>query len=239
MSPTDPLPKTGSVSDGTTSVESPERDLAVRPLSTGMLMAALLIAGLIRLQARTMRLSVLDEAGLGPEAPQAIWCFWHNRALLVPAFYRKLRPKKPGVVFTSASRDGSLLARVVQSFGFESVRGSSSRRGTAALRGLVAHLKQGRDAGVTPDGPRGPCYHLQPGVVTASLLTGVPLLPMRINYDACWRLKSWDRFIIPKPGATATLRLGPLLTCEGRDAEAVEQTRSQLERALLENIDPS
>ncbi len=212
--------------------------MAVVPLAWHQEMAAVLVAVLIRILALTLRIEIeASTRKIALDSQPFIWCFWHNRALLVPLIYRRLRPSTPGVVFTSASRDGSILARVVRSFRFESVRGSSSRRGVAALRGLVGFLKKGYDAGVTPDGPRGPRYQLQAGAVIASALSGVPLLPLHIRYERVWRLRSWDRFCIPKPGSRVWVSVGQPVRLDQRNEEALEQARALLEERMLEGVE--
>jgi lysophospholipid acyltransferase (LPLAT)-like uncharacterized protein len=129
----------------------------------------------------------------------AIWVFWHNRIF---GMARGLRgPYRGGkaVVLTSASKDGEILARVVGSFGLRAARGSSSRRGSRALRELTKWIDGGYNVVVTPDGPRGPRYVLAPGVIFLAQKTGLPIVPVHLNYDRYWTLKSWDRFMIPKP----------------------------------------
>jgi len=87
----------------------------------------------------------------------------------------------------------------MKSFGLGSVRGSSSRRGGAALIGLREVLEKGEDPAITPDGPRGPVYKLGQGVVYLAQQTGTGILPIHIEYSRAVRLKSWDRFMIPLP----------------------------------------
>src|SRR6185295_11123120 len=92
-----------------------------------------------------------------------------------------------------------LLARVLELNGVEPVRGSTSRRGRQALLELVTWAERGFDLAITPDGPRGPCYVVQDGVIALAQLTGLPIVP--VSYHLRWRirLKSWDRFQIPLP----------------------------------------
>ena len=115
-------------------------------------------------------------------------------------------------MLTSASGDGAIIAAVMESFGLQSVRGSSSRRGASALLGLAGALEQGRDLGVTPDGPRGPLYQLGPGVVFLARQTGAPIQPIRVEFSRALRLKSWDRFMIPLPFARARVIYDALIS---------------------------
>jgi lysophospholipid acyltransferase (LPLAT)-like uncharacterized protein len=109
-------------------------------------------------------------------------------------------------VLTSAHRDGEIIARVAEAFGYGTFRGSTSRGstargGTRALLEIVAALRQGRAIGVTPDGPRGPRHVFSSGALVAAHRAGVPVVGVVAHVDRAWRLRSWDRFAIPKPFA--------------------------------------
>jgi hypothetical protein len=101
----------------------------------------------------------------------------------------------------SASRDGDLLADAVRRFGYDVVRGSSSRLGASAILQLTQVLATGGDVVITPDGPRGPAYELGPGIIFLAQKSGAAVLPINLEYSRCWRLGSWDRFIVPRPFA--------------------------------------
>jgi lysophospholipid acyltransferase (LPLAT)-like uncharacterized protein len=137
---------------------------------------------------------------------------WHNRMLgLTTAFRRYYPDRKGALVLTSASRDGAYLSEFVRNFGVGSVRGSSSRRGSAALLDMVRKLNEGYDICITPDGPRGPRYSLGPGAVLLAQLCKVPLMPLLIEYSSYWRLKSWDGFAIPKPFSKIQVTIMPFI----------------------------
>ena len=85
-------------------------------------------------------------------------------------------------------------------------RGSSSRLGREAATALVDALRSGYDIGITPDGPRGPCYELKPGVVIVPRRTNAPLLLIGGDFSSAWQLGSWDRFYLPKPFSRVRLR---------------------------------
>ncbi len=189
----------------------------------------------LRLYARTLRIVIDDRIGLAENAGAApvLWIFWHNRMLLVPICYRRMFPRRPGVVLTSASRDGEMLAAFMRRFGFEAARGSSSRRGMRALLALTRRVREGFDVGITPDGPRGPRYRLGPGVISLARKTGAPIVPMALNYERYWCLKSWDRFMIPKPFSKVTLTLAHRHTVPAALTEAeFEAQRAQVEALL-------
>ena len=151
---------------------------------------------------------VLKRKDLGP----AIYCAWHNRLALSMKLYHRYscaRFKAVGVAaLVSASKDGALLADIFRRFGVLPVRGSSSRRGTQALLELSTWAERGYDIAITPDGPRGPKYHVASGTMTLAQFTGLPIIP--ISYSTRWKikLKSWDTFQIPLPFTRCDVHVG-------------------------------
>jgi len=150
---------------------------------------------------RTLRYEVDDRAGIlgKPVTKNYIGAIWHNRLLIFPLILRRFFPNRRGAALISASRDGDLLTDAIRHFGYEVIRGSSSRLGASAILQLTEELAAGRDVVITPDGPRGPAYELGPGIVFLAQKSGAWVLPMNLEYSRCWRLGSWDRFIIPQP----------------------------------------
>ena len=163
---------------------------------------------------------------------------WHNRILAMPALFVRRYPKRKGlVVLTSPSRDGAYLAEFVRNFGMDAVRGSSSRRGAAALLHLTKRIEEQYDVCITPDGPRGPRYRLHPGALLLAQRAGVPLMPFLIEYSSCWRLKSWDGFAIPKPFSRVTVTLLPLLTVPpDLSDQPFERLRAGVEAAMVQRL---
>ncbi len=158
---------------------------------------------LLRALLLTVRLRITDASGMqaGTLTGPVILVFWHNRILgITPAFLKRYPKGRKGVsVLTSASRDGEILSRIMAGCGMGSVRGSSSRRGARALREMVRLIAAGRDIAITPDGPRGPRYHMGPGAIQLAQTTGAPLLLAHASFSNAVRLKTWDGFIIPLP----------------------------------------
>jgi hypothetical protein len=156
---------------------------------------------LLRVWERTLRYDVDDRAGIlgKPVTENYIGALWHNRLLIFPLVLRRFFPNRPGAALISASRDGDLLTDAIHRFGYDVIRGSSSRLGASAILQLTEMLASERDVVITPDGPRGPAYELGPGIVFLAQKSGASVLPMNLEYSGCWRLGSWDRFIIPKP----------------------------------------
>jgi len=128
---------------------------------------------------------------------------WHGR-LLTLAWRHRDRGYAPMI---SQSRDGDYIAGVVAAWGYHPVRGSTSRGGSAALRELV-RCGRTHTLVLTPDGPRGPRQRLQPGVLLAARLTGLPIVPLAAGADRAWWLGGWDRFLVPKPYARVHLLHG-------------------------------
>ena len=194
-----------------------------------------LAALIIRTLALTLRIKVQDQSGVwsGLLPCPIVWAFWHNRVLIMPLIYRRVFPHRKAVALASASKDGGVVAGVLARFGVGCVRGSSSRRGGAALRELTTAIGSGHDIVIIPDGPRGPVYKLNPGAVKLAELTGVPVVPVHIEYKSYWKLRSWDGFRIPKPFSRVNVTFGaPFQFCPG-DFEA---ERARLEQILVEGI---
>jgi lysophospholipid acyltransferase (LPLAT)-like uncharacterized protein len=135
-------------------------------------------------------------------------------------------------VLTSASKDGGWLAAVARRFRMGAVRGSSSRRGTAALLELTRHLGEGGDIAVTPDGPRGPNYKIAPGLLFLAQRTGTRIVPVDIQITRFWRIgKKWDALWIPKPFSRITLIYRPPLEIP-QDAPNLAAESARLDAAM-------
>lgn len=166
-----------------------------------------------------------------------IFCVWHNRLPLSLLGYRRYarhRGQPPRLAaMVSASRDGAVVARILELFGAQPVRGSTSRRGPQALVELKSWAERGYDLALTPDGPRGPRYVVQMGAVALAQVTGRPVVPA--SYWLGWkiRMNTWDGFQIPLPFSRVEARLGPPLRVPRHCTEAErEALRQELERRL-------
>ncbi len=195
---------------------------------------------LLRGWERTLRYEVDDRAGIvgRPVTENYIGALWHNRLLIFPLVLRRFFPHRRGTALISASRDGDLLADAIRRFGYDVARGSSSRLGASAILQLTEVLASKRDVVITPDGPRGPVYELGPGIVFLAQKSGASVLPMNLEYSRCWRLGSWDRFIIPQPFAKVRVLIGhphpvkPASTLDGFEAE-----RLALQDAMMKLVE--
>ena len=181
-----------------------------------------------------------DRAGVvgKPVEGNYIVALWHNRLLLISSVLQKFFPQRPGAGLISASRDGDMIANVTRRFGFDVVRGSSSRMGASALLELSEVLASGRDVLITPDGPRGPAYELGPGIIFLAQKTGAPVIPVNMEYSSCWRVKSWDRFIIPKPFSKVRVIIGqPQNVRSTSSDEEFERERLRLQNVMMSLVE--
>ena len=191
---------------------------------------------LLQLWARTLRYEIDDRAGIvgKPITENYVGALWHNRLLIFPLVLRRFFPQRHGAALISASRDGDLLADAVQRFGYDVIRGSSSRMGATAILQLTQVLASGRDVVITPDGPRGPAYELGPGIIFLAQKSGAPVLPINLEYSRCWRLGSWDRFIVPRPFAKVRVLIGePHRVRTTATPEEFESERKSLQQAMM------
>ena len=163
---------------------------------------------------------------------QPIMAFWHGRILPATLFFRN----RGIVVMISQNFDGEWITRVVERFGYDTARGSTSRGGTRALVQLRRELTAGKPVGFTLDGPRGPARVAQAGAVFLAGATGYPILPFHFESSSAWTLNSWDRTLIPRPFATVALAVGePMHVADTNDAtiddgvQRVQHTLQQLE----------
>jgi lysophospholipid acyltransferase (LPLAT)-like uncharacterized protein len=196
----------------------------------------------MRLLAATLRLDVRDLCGIGSpdkNVPPVIYILWHNRFFSVPPAWNTIcRAHRKAVTLTSASHDGDMVARAMAVFGLGAVRGSTSRRGVAALVGLKRALQEGMDVCLTPDGPRGPRYKIQPGAIKLAESSGAPIVPVHVRFSSAWRLKTWDRFVIPKPFSRVEVTFAePIHIPQNLDESAFEQHRMQIETLMIEGTD--
>lgn len=140
-------------------------------------------------------------------------------------------------VLISESKDGDYINQVVHRFGNTSIRGSSSKGGSKALKAVIQHLKKGLPAAFTPDGPRGPAFIVQPGLIAAAQVTQVPIIPFHYECSRQWILeRAWDKHRIPKPFTTFVVSYGdPISVPRNLNEEEFEKVRLKVEEAMLNN----
>jgi lysophospholipid acyltransferase (LPLAT)-like uncharacterized protein len=160
---------------------------------------------------------------------QPVMGFWHGRILTATWYFRG----RGIVVITSENFDGEWIARIIERFGYGTARGSTSQGARKAMVQLVRALREGKPAGFTLDGPRGPARVAQPGAIWLASRTGNPVLPFHLEASSHWTLGSWDRTQIPKPFSRVALVMGePLEVATDASDDTLESARAELERRL-------
>jgi lysophospholipid acyltransferase (LPLAT)-like uncharacterized protein len=139
------------------------------------------------------------------DVPVAV-VLWHNRLFLVAEMFRRFGRVRHFYSLVSASKDGAWLDAFFLSMGMRTIRGSSSRLGREAAAALVEVMRAGHHVGVTPDGPRGPCYDFKPGALIVARRARAPLLLIGGEFSSAWRLRTWDRFYLPLPFSRVRVR---------------------------------
>lgn len=181
----------------------------------------------IALLCSTMRFRSVGEERL--QRKGAVMMAWHGQQFL-GFYYFKGRGY---AILSSLSKDGDVSSSIMRRFGWKIIRGSSSKGGARGLIELIRHLRQGGIAGITPDGPSGPIYHIEPGVIYMAQKTGVPLIPFSFSLDRAWELNSWDRFIIPKPFSRCLVYFGPEIYIPSEiTEEEFEQAKEDIATAI-------
>ena len=195
-------------------------------------LALWLLAVLVRIWGGTLRFEMDSETRrqlAGVPGPVAV-VLWHNRLFLTPEIFRRHRSHRRIYGLVSASKDGAWLAAFYRLIGIQPVRGSSSNFGREAARQLIEVMREGHDVGITPDGPRGPIYTVEPGVVVVTRRNHVPMLLIGAEFTRAWRLKSWDRFYVPYPFSRVKLRTEIL---PAKKADGSKLTADEVRTALL------
>lgn len=156
---------------------------------------------LLKAWASTLRLDLSPEdiRNRNYEDEAVVVVVWHNRLFVVAEMFRRFGRVRPFYSLVSASKDGAWLNAFLESLGMRTVRGSSSRLGREAAAALVEVVKAGYHVGITPDGPRGPCYDFKPGALIVARRAHAPVLLIGGEFGSAWRLGTWDRFYVPLP----------------------------------------
>jgi lysophospholipid acyltransferase (LPLAT)-like uncharacterized protein len=193
------------------------------------------IAGIgVRVLARTWRVREVRHGSVDivrQHDRPVIFCLWHCELLCHMWNFRKLGI----VVLISEHGDGEIASRAAESMGYRTIRGSSRRGAERALLALAREVEGGAHVAVTPDGPRGPAESFAPGALIAAQRSGAPIVLLRAVADRAWRLRSWDRFIIPKPFARVTIYVGepvPVIAASLREAASQAPRFQALMREL-------
>jgi len=185
---------------------------------------------LLALLARTWRVELLSQENLDDTAREGPGCFlsmWHGRMIAaLPTHARR-----GWYVLVSPSGDGDISEKLLEANGYFVIRGSSSRGGARALRGMLRVLDRGAVLFITPDGPRGPMHSMNPGLAFMARATGRKIVPLGFACDRAWHADSWDHFTIPKPFARVCVVYGEPITVSREADEAEQEEATNLVRA--------
>lgn len=163
-----------------------------------------------------------------------ILAFWHGRLLMIPMAWQRLAPMH---MLISAHPDGQIIADAVTYFGVDSIAGSTSRGGSAALRTMLKQLKAGDCVGITPDGPRGPAMTASTGIINVARLARVPIVPITYATSRRRLLATWDRFHLPWPFGRGIYLWGePIEVAGAVDPQGFEQARRLVETRMVEMV---
>ena len=193
------------------------------------------IAGIgVRMLARTWRVREVHQRSgdiVRQHQRPVIFCLWHCELLCHMWNFRNLGI----VVLISEHGDGEIAARAAESMGYRTIRGSSRRGAERALLSLAREVKNGAHVAVTPDGPRGPAESFAPGALIAAQRSGAPIVLLRAVADRAWRLRSWDRFMIPKPFARLTIYVSAPVTVNASSLRAAAEEAPRFQ-ALMRSL---
>jgi len=163
-------------------------------------------------------------------AGAGIYALWHAEQLALT-----LRHRAENIaVIISQHRDGELISRMVEGIGYRTIRGSSTRGGSEALREFTRAASEGHPLAITTDGPQGPPQQCKPGAILAASRTGLPIIPAAAAATRAWTFNSWDRFSVPKPGSIVYLTYGdPIIVPSDMAGESVAAWQARVTRAQV------
>ncbi len=185
---------------------------------------------LIRFLSLTNKKEFHAPEALG-EDPFIMAC-WHGELLMIPYAYTKYKKSPHVKLLISEHFDGNLIAKTLHYFGFETIRGSTTRGGAKALIQSIRELKNGYDLGITPDGPKGPRHEISDGIIVMAQKAKVKITLVEIKPTAYWQLDSWDKFVIPKPFGTIHYYISDLIDISNSE---FEEARTLLKEGLLKH----
>ncbi len=189
----------------------------------------------VRILGRTIKIKVIDlsHGHAAQKLENAIYAFWHNRLLLCFFFYRRCHLGKKMCVLADDSYAGEYVGRLMKDKNVNFISHSTKDSAKKEYRDLIRGVKSGRDAWITPDGPRGPIYKVKSGVIRLAQKTGRPIIPVGFNINRKIMLSSWDRFILPFPFSREVVVLDEPLYVPGNMTKVA---REKMTAALEVNI---
>lgn len=188
---------------------------------------------LVRLLGRTWRIHASHDAEikqLRAAGRSIVFSLWHGE--LLPLLYHH---RGEGItVLISEHGDGEIIARIAESLGYRTVRGSTSRGAARALLELAREVEAGHDLAITPDGPRGPAKSVAPGVSVVANRAAAPVIAAAVVAPSAWRLKSWDRFLVPRPFARISIAYSDSAFIDAADAREAAREADRVAAMMQE-----
>ena len=171
----------------------------MKPFSQKILMMILPPLGymIMRILWYTSRKSFHIEGEFTQE--QHIYVCWHGELFMSPQAYRYLHKTQQASAMISHHFDGELIAKVYNFLKIDAIRGSGRKGAKEVFLKAFRAMKEGRELLITPDGPRGPRHHMYDGAVGLAVKGQKPVCMINFTCSSYWQLKSWDKFVIPKP----------------------------------------
>jgi lysophospholipid acyltransferase (LPLAT)-like uncharacterized protein len=202
------------------------------------------LISLVRIWFGTVRVEIrnrdrFERYALDPSSGSIVAGVWHRNAIFLVYFFRMLGPR---AVMVSRSKDGDLAARAVRRLGYITIRGSSSRGGTQALRQMISWMKathEKRLCGTPVDGPRGPARVVKKGMLAVAKEAGVLFVPIACSGTRVLTFrKAWDKTMIPLPFSKMVIEFGePIRVPADADDAEMEMVRRRAEQTLNEMTD--
>ncbi|MEJ6951193.1 lysophospholipid acyltransferase family protein [Natronospora cellulosivora (SeqCode)] len=160
------------------------------------------------------------------ENNSVLYALWHGKLWLPVCFFRN----SSYVALASSSQDGEYIARVLEKYGYQLVRGSSSRSGGRALLKLIKKIREGNSVFITTDGPKGPIHKLKPGIVFLQEKTAAVIIPIGVAIKKKKTFSTWDRFIMPYPASRAVIYFGDALKLSSE--KSLKEKTFEIEQAI-------
>jgi lysophospholipid acyltransferase (LPLAT)-like uncharacterized protein len=199
----------------------------VRNTAGTVIVAACVKALLLTVRYRAHGWAAAKAIAQGGEG--VVYAFWHN-VMMMPLGHES---RHRTIALVNAGADGTFAARIIRHFGVQAACGRRENHGAGAIMEALKTRPRGHSLVVTPDGPLGPRYRAQEGAVFLAAKSGLHLVPVGMAFSSHWRLRSWDRFRIPKPFARAEMVFGaPRVIPPDIERDGIDRERARLEEEL-------
>ena len=207
----------------------------LRNLATTKLVGRLLY-WIVRSYCATFRLTVVNENKWLNDLEQGghiLLCAWHQQFFPIIRYFKNYGKYHPSLMI-SKSLDGEIIANIAKLTGWYTVRGSSSRDGSIALKEMAARLKQYGLAGHVLDGPRGPAGVVKSGIISLAHAANAAIVPVFIKAEKAWYFNSWDKFMVPKPFSSVSMNFGEMIKLPPLQSEADFENQRMMLEAIMQ-----